>query len=165
VDPVAAPYVIGREDVLTILVWRQETLSRDVVVRPDGKISLPLVGDIQASGLTPERLRLLLVERFGLYVTNPEVTVIVRAISSRRVFITGAVAKAGAYPLSDSMTVMQLIATAGGLTDFARKDAIAIVRRVDGKNVSISFDYAAFASGQQLEQNILLLPGDTVVVR
>jgi polysaccharide export outer membrane protein len=156
---------MGADDVLSIIVWRQAELTRDVIVRPDGKISLPLVGDIQASGLTPERLRLLLVERFGLYVTDPEVVVVVRAINSRRVFIVGAVAKPGVYQLVESMTVLQLIAVAGGLTDFAKRDSIVIARRVDGRNVSISFDYAALVSGQQLEQNILLLPGDTVVVR
>lgn len=165
VAAVTPSYVIGSGDVLTVTVWRQDDLGRDVLVRPDGKISFPLVNDIQAAGLTPEQLRQGLVETLRIFLQDPRVTVQVKSINGHRVFIVGAVARPGAYQLSDAMTVVQLIAVAGGLTDFARKDAIAIVRRVDGKSVSLSFDYAAFVSGQQLEQNILLLPGDTVVVR
>jgi polysaccharide export outer membrane protein len=164
-DAVPAPYVIGPDDVLLIMLWQLKEASGEVVVRPDGKISLPLVGDIPAAGLTPDRLRQRLIEAFSRLVQNPDVTVQVRQINSRKVFIVGEVVKPGAYQLSGSMTVLQLIATAGGLTNFAKRDAIVISRRVDGKNVNISFDYAAFVSGQQLEQNVLLVPGDTVVVR
>ena len=164
VGAVPPSYVIGTADALTITVWRQPELGANVIVRPDGKISLPLVNDVQAVGLTPERLSQRLVEALGAFVQSPQVTVQVREINSRRVFITGAVNKPGAYLLSDSMTVMQLIATAGGVTVFADRDAILIARRVDGKGVSLSFDYAAFVSGQ-LDQDIPLLPGDTVVVR
>jgi polysaccharide export outer membrane protein len=158
-------YVIGPDDVLTITVWGQNDLAADVLVRPDGKISLPLVGDIQAAGVTPEQLRQRLIEALARFVQSPAVAVQVKAINSRRVFIVGAVAKPGVYQLSDSLTVVQLIAMAGGLTDFADRNAILITRRMDGKNVSLSFDYAAFVRGQQLEQNIPLLPGDIVVVR
>jgi polysaccharide export outer membrane protein len=165
VAAVTAAYVIGPDDVLAITVWQQRDLTTEALVRPDGKISFPLIGDIQAAGLTPERLRQRLIEALGTFVQSPQVSVQVRQINSRRAFITGAVVKPGGYQLSESMTVVQLIAMAGGLTVFAKADAIAIVRRVDGKNVSIPFDYAAFVSGQQLEQNIPLLPGDTVVVR
>ena len=156
--------MIGPDDALTIVVWRHPDVSGDVLVRPDGKISLPLVGDVQAAGLTPDRLRQTLVEAWKPFVSDPNVIVQVRQISSRKVFIVGYVVRPGAYPLNDSMTVLQLIATAGGLADVARKDAIVIARRVDGKHVNIAFDYAAFVGGQQLEQNILLQPGDTVVV-
>jgi polysaccharide export outer membrane protein len=164
VDADITPYVIGHDDALTIAVWRQPELSVDVLVRPDGKISLPLVGDVQAAGLTSDRLRQTLVEAYKRFVQDPGVTVIVRQISSRKVYIVGSVVRPGVYQLADSMTVLHLIATAGGLADSARKDAIVIVRRVDGKNVSIPFDYAAFVAGDQLDQNILLRPGDTVVV-
>jgi polysaccharide export outer membrane protein len=157
--------VISPDDALTIVVWREPAMSGDVLVRPDGKISLPLVGDVQAAGLTPDRLRQTLVEAWKPFVQDPNVTVQVRQISSRKVFIVGHVVTPGVYPLNDSMTVLQLIATAGGLADGARQDAMVIARRVDGKNVNIAFDYAAFVGGQQLEQNPLLLPGDTVVVR
>jgi polysaccharide export outer membrane protein len=139
--------------------------SGDVVVRPDGRISLPLIGDIQAAGLTPTALQQAVTAALSRYWTNPLVTVQVKEVKSRNVFVIGQVVRPGAYPLRGPMTVLQLLATAGGLTDFARKDAVAIVRQVDGMTVSIPFDYAGVVSGQQLEQNIALAPGDTVVVR
>ena len=165
VEAPSAPYVIGPDDVLTIVAWQQKDLSAEVVVRPDGKISLPLIGDVQAAGLTPDQLRRSLNEGFKAFLSDPAVSVQVRQINSRRVFIVGQVTRPGVYQLTDSMTVLQLIATAGGLTEFTRGDAIVIARRVDGKNVNIPFDYAGFVSAPQPQQNILLLPGDTVVVR
>ena len=121
----AAPpdYVIGPDDLLTVVFWRDKDLTTDATVRPDGKISLPLIGDIQAAGERPEQLRLRLIEALSKFVQSPAVSVQVKAINSRRVFIVGAVAKPGGYQLSDSLTVVQLIAMAGGLTDFARRDA------------------------------------------
>ena len=158
-------FVIGSGDVLAIAVWRYPDVSTEVVVRPDGKISVPLVNEIQAAGLTPERLRQTITAALGLYLENPSVTVQVKAVNSRQVFVVGQVAKPGAYPLNQSMTVIQLLAAAGGLTNFAKSNAVVIVREVGGSSVTIPFDYAAFVSGQQLNQNIALMPGDTVIVR
>ena len=161
----SAPYVIGHDDLLRILMQGDRDASGDVVVRPDGRISLPLIGDIQAAGLTPTALQQAVTAALARYWTDPSVTVQVKEVKSRNVFVIGQVVRPGAYPLRGSMTVLQLLATAGGLTDFARKDAVAIVRQVDGGTVSIPFNYAGVVSGQQLEQNIVLAPGDTVVVR
>jgi polysaccharide export outer membrane protein len=159
------PYVIGVGDVLTIAVWRHADVSAEVVVRPDGKISVPLVNEIEAAGMTPERLRQTITAALGRYLENPSVTVQIKEIHSRKVFVVGQVGRPGAYSLNQSMTVLQLLAEAGGLTPFANRNAIVIVRDVAGTSVNISFDYAAVATGQQLEQNIVLMPGDTVVVR
>ena len=165
VDPSAtAPYVIGPEDVLTILFYRDKDSSGEVVVRPDGRISLPLIGEMQAAGLTPEQLRIAVTAQRGLYETNPSVTVQVREARSRKVFVVGQVAKPGIYAMSHSMTVVQLIAAAGGMTEFARTEAVVISRPVAGTSTNIPFDFAAFIRGQQLEKNIVLLPGDTVIV-
>ena len=165
VDAAADPYVIGPDDVLVVLFWRDKDSSGEHVVRPEGKISLPLIGEVQAAGLTPEQLRRAVTAQRGLGETDPSVTVQVKEANSRKVFVVGQVAKPGMYPLSHSMTVLQLLATAGGLSDFARKDAVVITRRVNGTSINIPFDYGALISGQQMEQNILLQPGDTVVVR
>jgi polysaccharide export outer membrane protein len=162
-------YVIGVGDVLYISVLRQQELSSEVVVRPDGKISLPLLGDVHAAGLPPDQLRDVVTTALAKFVIGPVVTVQVRAASARvsahNVFVIGEVARPGMYPLSDSMTVLQLLATAGGLSKFARRDGVVIVRQVDGKSITLPFDYAAVTAGQRLEQNVMLLPGDVVTVR
>ena len=156
--------MIGPDDVLRFSVWGNPDLSDEVLVRPDGKISLPLIGDVQAAGLTPEQLRQTVTTGLERLVTNPAVTIQVTATNSRQVYAVGQVARPGVYQLTGSMTVLQLLAAAGGLTDFARKNAVVITRHVDGKSINIRFDYAAFVRGEQLEQNILLMPGDVVVV-
>lgn len=163
---VATPsdYVIGADDVLTIVFWREKDLSSDVAVRPDGKISLPLLNDIHAAGLTPEQLRKVLTETAGQYVEEPTVTVVVKEIKSRKVFITGQIAKPGPYPLVGPTTVLQLIATAGGVLEYADSKKISIMRVVNGKQTSLPFNYQDVERGKKLEQNILLQPGDTILV-
>jgi polysaccharide export outer membrane protein len=157
-------YVIGAADVLSIVFWRDKDMSGDVIVRPDGKISVPLLNEIQAAGLTPAELRERLTTDSKQFIGNPNITVVVKQINSRKVFITGEVAKPGPYSLDSPMTVLQLIALAGGLTPFADGKKIMIVRSEKGKPVTIAFNYRDV--DKNLQQNILeLRPGDTVVVR
>lgn len=157
-------YVIGPDDVLQLVFWREKDLSAEVTVRPDGMISVPLVNDISALGLTPDQLRERLMEAARRYTQDPAVTVVVKQINSRRVFITGEVSKPGIYPLTAPMTVLQLIALAGGLDEFADSKNIRIMRTDNGRPMSYKFDYKAVAAGRQLDRNIDLRPGDTVVV-
>jgi polysaccharide export outer membrane protein len=164
-------FTIGPDDVLGILFWKDQEMSGDVTVRPDGMITLPLIRDLKAAGLTPNQLADLIQKAAREYVTDASVTVVVRQINSRRVFITGEVARPGVYPLASSMTVMQLIALAGGLTEFADGKHIVIMRagsdaaiRPAGERVSLAFNYNEVAERRNLKQNIELRPGDTVVV-
>lgn len=157
-------YVIGAEDVLTIIFWREQDLSSEVAVRPDGKISLPLLNEIQAAGLTPEQLRGTLTQAANRFVEDPAVTVVVKTINSRKVFITGQVGKPGPYPLSGPTTVLQLIATAGGVNEYAKSDRIVVMRTENGRTVSHKFNYKQVSQGKNLPQNIDLKPGDTIVV-
>ncbi len=157
-------YVIGASDDLNIDVWKQPDLSRTVPVRPDGKISLPLLNDIQAVGLTPTQLAAQITEKLSKLVNNPEVTVIVTAINSQRIYVLGEVARAGAYPMLPNMTVLQAISSAGGLGQFANQKNIYVLRAENGKQVRLPFNYKEVLRGQKTEQNILLKPGDTIVV-
>jgi polysaccharide export outer membrane protein len=160
-------YVIGVDDGLSIVFWRDKDMSSDVRVRPDGKITLPLLDEISAIGLTPDQLRAAIVKASMKYLTEePTVSVIVREINSRRVYITGMVGKNGPYPLSPHMTVVQLIALAGGLQEYAKKDRIAIVRTENGQQKTYFFNYNDFEKGKPaaLKQNIELKIGDTVIV-
>jgi polysaccharide export outer membrane protein len=157
-------YVIGPDDVLTIVFWREQDLSSEVAVRPDGKISLPLLNEIQASGLTPEQLRANLTKAADRYVEDPAVTVVVKSINSRKVFITGQVGRPGPYPLSSPTTVLQLIATAGGVQEYAKAERIVVMRTENGRTVSHKFNYKQVSQGKNLQQNIELKPGDTIVV-
>lgn len=159
-----ADYVIGPDDVLGVLFWRDETLSGDVVVRPDGKISLPLLNEIEVAGMTPEQLRGVLLTRASKFVEEPSVAVVVRAINSRKVFITGQVSRPGSYPLTAPTSVLQLIAVAGGLTDYADSKNVVILRKEQGRPISLKFNYQDVRKGKKLEQNILLQVGDTIVV-
>lgn len=163
---VATPpdYVIGPDDVLAIIVWRDKDLSAEVAVRPDGKISLPLLNDVHAAGLTPEQLRQQVTEAAGKYVEEPTVSVIVKAVNSRKVFITGQVGKPGPYPLMGPTTVLQLIASAGGVLEYADTKNIRIMRSENGKPVSLRFNYKDVIQGKSLNQNIQLRPGDTIIV-
>jgi polysaccharide export outer membrane protein len=163
---VAVPpgYTIGIDDRLSISFWRDKDLSADVVVRPDGRISLPLLNDIRAEGLTPDQLRERLVTLAEKYIDDPSATVVVREIHSRQVFITGNVVKPGAYPLNTPMTVMQLIASAGGLKEFVGGKNIVILRRDGGREVRLNFDYQDVRKGHKLQQNVEMRPGDTVIV-
>jgi len=153
-------YVIGPEDVIGVLFWKEPEMTADVTVRPDGMITLPLLGDIKAAGMRPEALAKRLQEAGGKVLTDPNATVVVRQINSRKVFITGEVHTPNAYQLTGPRTVMNLIAMAGGLTEFAQGDKITILR--GGK--ALKFNYKDVAKGKHLEQNILLQPGDTVSV-
>jgi polysaccharide export outer membrane protein len=157
-------YVIGPDDVLTIVFWRDKEMSADVVVRPDGKISLPLVNDVQAAGLSPEQLRSQLTQAAEKFIAEPNATVVVKEIHSRKVFITGNVAKAGTYPLSGDMNVLQLIALAGGLAEYADAKNIVVMRNEGGQSQSFKFNYKDVVKQKNVQQNILLKPGDTVVV-
>jgi polysaccharide export outer membrane protein len=159
-----AGYVIGVEDALDIVYWQDKEMSATVTVRPDGNISLPLLNDIQAVGLTPEQLRVAITEGATKFVADPTVSVVVKAINSRKVYIMGQVAKPGPYLLMDSTTVLQMLATAGGLNEYAKSEKITIVRKVNGKETPHTFNYKNVSQGKSLEQNIELKPGDTIVV-
>jgi polysaccharide biosynthesis/export protein len=162
--PIEPGFTIGPEDVLGILVWREPDVSGDFTVRPDGMITLPIVRDIRAAGLTPIQLADRIQTAVREFITDASVTVVVRQMNSRKVFITGEVVRPGAYPLASSMTVMQLIAVAGGLTEWAEGKSISILRVEGGVNWTFRFDYRSVANGTKTKQNIVLKPGDTVVV-
>jgi polysaccharide biosynthesis/export protein len=157
-------YVIGPEDVLDINVWKEPDVSRTVPVRPDGKISLPLINDVQAAGSTPQQLASAVTQKLRKYLNEPQVTVIVTAINSQRVFVVGEVLRAGAFPLIPGMTVLQALSSAGGFTTFADVKKIHVMRRVNGKHVEMPFNYRDVLRGDNPDQNIKLEPGDTVVV-
>jgi len=144
--------------------WREKDLSTEAQVRPDGKISLPLLNDIEATGLTPDQLRAKIATAASKYVEDPTVTVVVKQINSRKVFITGQVPKPGPYPLGGPTSVLQLIATAGGVNEYADSEHILILRNQDGKQTSIPFNYKDMEKRKNLQQNIELRPGDTVIV-
>jgi polysaccharide export outer membrane protein len=170
VDPAAAAaatdptYVIGPDDVLAVVFWRDKDTSTDVVVRPDGKITLPLFNDIQAAGLTPDQLRGAIQKLAEKYFQEPNVSVVVKAVNSRKVYVTGAVGKPGPYLLTSRTTVLQMLAQAGGLGDFAKKDKIAVLRTENGETKRYPFNYKDVIDGKKLEQNIELRPGDTLIV-
>jgi polysaccharide biosynthesis/export protein len=157
-------YVIGGQDVLDVSVWKEPENSRVVPVRPDGKISLPLLNDVQAAGLTPAQLAAQITESLRKYVTNPQVTVIVTTINSQRVYILGEVTRPGAFPLLPNMTVLQALSSAGGFTQFAKEKSIYVLRNEDGKQVKHPFNYKAVVRAQNTEQDIVLKAGDTIVV-
>lgn len=157
-------YRIGVGDVLGVVFWRERELSGEVAVRPDGRITLPLINEMYVAGLTLPELRAKVAEEAKRFVTDPTASVIVRQINSRNVFITGQVAKPGAYPIYGPTRVLQLIASAGGLREFADKSNIVIIRYVDGQQTSHLFNYKDVVKQRNLGQNIELKPGDTVVV-
>jgi polysaccharide export outer membrane protein len=159
-----AGYIIGAEDVLNINVWKEPDLSRAVPVRPDGKISMPLLNDVQAAGLTPQQLAASIRDGLKKFIADPEVTVIVTAVNSRRVYIMGEVTHPGAFLMSPGMTVLQALASAGSFTQFANIKGIYVLRTEDGKQVKHPFNYKAVVKGQHPEQNLELKPGDTIVV-
>jgi polysaccharide biosynthesis/export protein len=164
ITPEDAPYKIGPQDVLKIDVWKEDQLTRTVPVRPDGKITLPLLNDVQAAGLTPMELAGIISDQLKKYINNPQVTVSVTEINSRRVYVTGEVLKAGAYSLLPHMTVLQALSSSGGFTQFARVKNIYVLRSENGKQIKVPFNYKEAVSGKKPEQNIELLPGDVIVV-
>jgi polysaccharide export outer membrane protein len=159
-----AGYVIGPDDVLAIVFWSEKDMTTEVSVRPDGRITLPLLQELQASGLTPEQLRQTITAAAAKYFTEPTVTVVVKQINSRRVFITGQVAKPGVYPLTSPTSVMQLLTIAGGVLEYADEKNITVLRTENGKPLSFRFNYDEVKKRRNLRQNIELKPGDTVVV-
>ena len=161
---VPADYVLGPEDVVGVLFWREPEMSGDVTVRPDGMISLPLLGDIRAVGLRPDALSAEVQKAAGRYLSDANATVVVRQINSRRVFITGEVRSPGAYPLIGPRTVLQLIALAGGLNEYADGDQITVMRAEGSTTRTMKFNYKDVSKGKRLDQNVQLVPGDTVVV-
>ncbi len=157
-------YVIGLGDVLSINVWKEAEVSSSVPVRPDGKISLPLVNDIQAAGLTPMQLGQEIHDKLQKYIEQPQVTVVVTAVNSRMVYLVGEVARAGSFPLLPKMTVLQALSAAGGLSPFADSKNIYVLRNENDKPRRIPFNYKEALKGEHPEQNIELKPGDTIVV-
>jgi polysaccharide biosynthesis/export protein len=158
-------FQIGADDVLAINVWKEPEISRSVPVRSDGKVSLPLVGEVQASGQTPKQLETEISKKLTNYISEPEVTVIVQQIKSQRFNILGQVTKPGTYPLSNPTTVLDAIALAGGFRDFAKKKSIYVLRQTpDGSSSRLPFNYKDVIKGKDPQQNIRLEPRDTVYV-
>ena len=158
-----ADYQIGPEDVLDISVWKNAELSRKVPVRPDGKISLPLVNDIQAAGLTPSELRQQLATKLAEFVPTPEVSVVVAEVQSNKVAVVGAVKMPNRFTLRSPATVLEMIALAQGLTEFANKDRIVVLRTNGSTTTRIPFNYRKVADGSD-QENFLVKPGDIIVV-
>jgi len=156
-------YVIGPEDVLLISVWKESDLTATLPVRPDGKISLPLLNDVQAAGLTPIQLAQSVTEKLKKYIADPRVTVVVTAINSKRIYMVGEVAHSGPIPMLPNMTALQAISSAG-LTQFANTKNIYILRMENGKQQKMPVNYRKLVKGEQMEQNYVLQPGDTIVV-
>lgn len=162
--PPGGGYEIGPEDLLEISVWREEDLQREVLVRPDGWLTFPLVGPILAAGKTTQQLQAEITERLGKYIPDPVVTVTVRKIQGLKVFVIGKVEKPGEYVVGRYVDVLQALSLAGGLTPFADENAIKILRKEGGQEKVIPFDYSEVARGRNLEQNIRLQAGDIVMV-
>ena len=157
-------FYLGPEDVLEISVWKDEALTKQVVVRPDGKISFPLIGDVIAAGRTVEALRQEIKDRVGVYVPDAPVTVLVAQVGSPKVYVVGKVQEPGVYLMGRTLRVMQVLAMAGGITTFADEGDILIIRQEKGQQRFIEFDYGRVANGKDLGTNITLKAGDTVVV-
>jgi len=159
-----AEYKIGPQDVLKIDVWREEQLTRTAPVRPDGKITLPLLNDVQAAGLTPLELAGVITDGLKKFINSPQVTVSISEINSRRIYVTGEVLRPGAFPLLPGMTVLQALSSSGGFTQFARVKNIYVLRTENGKEAKYLFNYKDAIGGKKPEQNIQLQPGDVIVV-
>jgi polysaccharide export outer membrane protein len=157
-------YVIAPQDVLNISVWKEPDLTRTIPVRPDGKISMPLLNDVRAAGLTPVQLAGVITTGLRKFVNEPQVTVIVSEINSRRIYVLGEVNHAGAQPLLPNMTVLQAVSSAGGFTIYASVKHIYVLRSENGKQQKYSFNYKDVIAGKHAEQNILVKEGDTIVV-
>ena len=163
--PKEGVYIIGTADRLRIDVWQNDKLTlQDVPVRPDGKITVPLIDDVQAAGLTADELKASITEKLSEYLANPTVTVVVLAPISKRAYVLGEVRSAGPISLGTEMSVLDAITAAGGFTPFAKKSSVRVLRRIDGKELDYTFDYDAFVAGNAPGTNVLLHPGDTVLV-
>jgi polysaccharide export outer membrane protein len=159
-----AEYKIGSGDVLQVFVWREPELSRDVTVRVDGKITVPLLGDVDAINRTPRQLATELATLYAKFLSSPQVTVGIAQANSSRFYVIGQVMKPGDFPLSGRLTVLQGLALAGGLKEFAKADSIVILRRDPGGESAVQVNYKRLEAGRELQQNVELKPGDTVVV-
>jgi polysaccharide biosynthesis/export protein len=158
-------YKIGAGDVLEINVWKEPDASvRSVVVRPDGKISMPLLKEVDVVGLTPVQLEKLITDGLGKVINSPDVTIVVTGINSKKIYVNGKVKKEGPIPYTYRMTVMQALSEAGGITDYAKKKAIYVLRNENGREFKFPFDYSAVLKGEKMELNIPLEPGDVIVV-
>ena len=158
------PYVIGIPDLLRVSVWKNPELTVDVPVRNDGKISVPLLDDIQAEGLTPGELKEVIAEQLSEFITAPDVTVIVLQSNRHMITVVGAVARSGTIPLTREMRVLDGVASAGGFTTWSKKSDIRILRPTSEAIVSYRFNYGAYVAGKAPDSNLLLEPGDTIVV-
>lgn len=162
--PEGYKFCLGPDDLVEISVWKDETLTKQVVVRPDGNISFPLIGDVRVQGRTVEEVRQEIEEKIRGYIPDAPVAVMVIRVSSPKIYVVGKVAKPGVYLVTEPLTVMQALAMAGGMTPFSDDDDILIIRKENGRQKRMQFDYSKVANGKDLEQNIYLNPGDTVVV-
>ncbi|HTC46696.1 MAG TPA: polysaccharide biosynthesis/export family protein [Candidatus Aquilonibacter sp.] len=157
-------FVIGNDDVLAINVWKEPDISRSIPVRSDGKISLPLVGEVQAAGLTPLKLEKDIAGKLKSYISEPEVTVMVQQVNSQKFNILGQVARPGSYVIANSPTVLDAIALSGGFRDFAKKKSIYVLRQGPSGETRLPFNYKDVSQGKNMSQNIKLQPGDTIIV-
>jgi polysaccharide biosynthesis/export protein len=163
--PHDATFVIGNDDLLAINVWKEPDISRSIPVRSDGKISLPLVGEVQAAGQTPLKLEQEITGKLKNYISEPEVTVMVQQVNSQRFNILGQVARPGSYLITNSATVLDAIAQAGGFRDFAKQKSIYVLRQnPDGTEIRLAFNYKDVIKGKDSSQNVRLQPRDTIVV-
>lgn len=162
--PDTEEFIIGPEDVLSVFVWHEPELTNKVIVRPDGKIGIPLLNDVQASGLTPKQLQENITEGLKKFVTGPQVSVVVQEIRSQNVYVTGAITRPGAYTLGGPMTIMELLVRAGGIAEFAKAEEIQILRKDGDKPRRFRFNYKTFSDGKDYQQNIQLQNGDMVIV-
>lgn len=160
----ASDYLLGPEDVLDVLVWKNDDLSRTVSIRPDGKISLPLIGDVQAGGLTSSQLRDSIKERLREYKETPEVSILIREINSFSVFVLGEVAHPGKFQLRSETTLLQALTLSGGFTQYAKSDRIILLRRVGGRETRRKIRYSDIVEGKDPDANLVLQRGDTIVV-
>jgi polysaccharide biosynthesis/export protein len=161
---VDANYIIGPNDVLDINVWKEPDISRRVPVRPDGKISLPLLNDVTAAGLTPMELQATVTDGLKKFISDPQITVIVVEVNSRRVFVLGEISHPGPLGMLPNMTVLQALSAAGGFSQFAKLNGIYVMRVRNGQQKTFPFNYKDVIRGKNPEQNIILEPGDTIVV-
>jgi polysaccharide biosynthesis/export protein len=157
-------YLISANDVLNIFVWKEADFTRDVTVMPDGRITFPLIGEIEAQGKTVTGLKNEITEKLKAFISSPEVTVMIKTTQARHVYTIGKIGKPGPYQLEPSMTILQVLSTAGGFTEWADTKNVLIVRRKDNKEVMYRFNYPDFTSGKDLVQNIVLEPNDTIIV-
>lgn len=164
-SPHSDSYTIGNDDVLAVSVWKEPDLTKSIPVRSDGKISMPLIGEIQAAGRTPLQLEREITDKLHSFITAPEVTVVVEKINSKKFNVLGEVSHPGSYPLVQASTIVDAIALAGGFRDFAKKTGVYVLRKgADGKETKISFNYKDFIKGKNPGQNIQLEPNDTIIV-